>query len=47
MAKARKVRVLTGSGSFVSPNEIDVAGPDGNKRVRFRASASSPRVRSR
>jgi len=35
MAKARKVRVLTGTGSFVSPNEIDVAGPDGNKRVRF------------
>ncbi len=35
MAKARKVRVLTGTGSFASPNEIEVASPDGRKLVRF------------
>ena len=35
MAKARKVRTLTGSGLFVSPNEIEVTGEDGNKLVRF------------
>jgi dihydrolipoamide dehydrogenase len=35
MCKQRKVRVVTGVGKFVSPNEIEVAGGDGNKLVRF------------
>ncbi|MDZ3822558.1 MAG: dihydrolipoyl dehydrogenase [Pseudoxanthomonas sp.] len=35
MAKQRKVRVLEGTGRFVSPHEIEVAGPDGAKLVRF------------
>ena len=35
MAKQRKVRVLTGTGRFVSPNEIEVEGADGVKLVRF------------
>jgi len=35
MAKARKVRVVTGTGTFVSPNEIEVASADGTKLVRF------------
>ncbi|MFT3807011.1 dihydrolipoyl dehydrogenase [Arenimonas sp.] len=35
MAKQRKVRVLTGVGRFVSPNEIEVEGADGKKLVRF------------
>jgi dihydrolipoamide dehydrogenase len=35
MCKQRKVRVVAGVGKFVSPNEIEVAGSDGNKLVRF------------
>lgn len=35
MAKQRKVRTLTGVGKFVSPHEVEVASPDGNKLVRF------------
>ncbi len=35
MCKQRKVRVVTGVGKFVSPNEIEVAGSDGVKLVRF------------
>ncbi len=36
MGKQRKVTVLTGTGSFVSPHEIEVDGSDGRKLVRFR-----------
>ena len=36
MAKQRKVRVVGGTGSFVSPNEIEVTGADGGTQlVRF------------
>ena len=35
MAKQRKVRTLTGVAKFVSPHEVEVASPDGNKRIRF------------
>ena len=35
MCKQRKVRIVTGVGKFVSPNEIEVAGSDGVKLVRF------------
>ncbi len=35
MAKQRKVRVLAGSGRFVSANELEVAGDEGSKRLRF------------
>ncbi|PBJ81683.1 dihydrolipoyl dehydrogenase [Lysobacteraceae bacterium NML93-0399] len=36
MAKQRKVRVVAGTGTFVSPNEIEVAGSDGKTTlVRF------------
>jgi dihydrolipoamide dehydrogenase len=35
MAKARKVRTVTGAGSFISPNEIAVVTADGTKIVRF------------
>ncbi len=35
MAKQRKVRVVTGTGAFVSPHEIEVDTPDGKKLVRF------------
>ena len=35
MAKQRKVRVLEGTGRFVSPNEVEVATADGAKLVRF------------
>ena len=35
MAKQRKVRVVQGTGTFVSPNEIEVEGKDGRKLVRF------------
>ena len=35
MAKQRKVRVLEGVGTFVSPNELEVAGKDGTRLVRF------------
>ncbi|MBX3698014.1 MAG: dihydrolipoyl dehydrogenase [Dokdonella sp.] len=35
MAKQRKVNVVTGTGRFVSANEIEVEGKDGKKLVRF------------
>ncbi len=35
MAKQRKVRVLEGSGRFVSPHELEVETKDGAKLVRF------------
>ncbi len=35
MAKQRKVTVVQGTGRFVSPNELEVEGPDGMKLVRF------------
>ncbi|WP_202839687.1 dihydrolipoyl dehydrogenase [Luteimonas saliphila] len=33
MAKQRKVRVLQGTGRFVSPNEIEIAGDDGKVQL--------------
>ncbi len=35
MSKQRKVRVVEGTGKFVSANEIEVTGKDGTKLVRF------------
>jgi dihydrolipoamide dehydrogenase len=35
MSKQRKVQRLTGAGTFVSPHELEVDGPDGKKLVRF------------
>ena len=35
MAKQRKVRVVQGTGTFVSPNEIEVVGEAGTQLVRF------------
>jgi dihydrolipoamide dehydrogenase len=35
MSKQRKVTVVTGTGTFVSPHEIEVATKDGRKLVRF------------
>jgi dihydrolipoamide dehydrogenase len=35
MAKQRKVTTVTGVAKFVSPNELEVDGPDGKKLVRF------------
>ncbi|KAB8318341.1 dihydrolipoyl dehydrogenase [Tolypothrix campylonemoides VB511288] len=35
MAKQRKVRVVQGTGRFVSPNEIEVQGEGGTQLVRF------------
>ena len=35
MAKARKVRTVTGVGQFVSPHELEVEGKDGRKLIRF------------
>ncbi|ALN63199.1 dihydrolipoyl dehydrogenase [Lysobacter antibioticus] len=35
MAKQRKVRVVSGTGSFVSPNELEVAGEGGTQLIRF------------
>jgi dihydrolipoamide dehydrogenase len=35
MAKARKVRVVTGTGTFVSANAMEVATAEGNKRLAF------------
>ncbi len=35
MSKQRKVARLTGAGKFLSPNELEVAGADGTKLVRF------------
>ena len=36
MSKQRKVTVVTGTGSFVSPHEIEVDTKDGKKLVRFK-----------
>jgi dihydrolipoamide dehydrogenase len=33
MAKSRKVNVVQGVGKFLSPNHIEVTGPDGGKKV--------------
>lgn len=35
MAKQRKVRVIQGTASFVSPNELDIATADGTQRLAF------------
>jgi dihydrolipoamide dehydrogenase len=35
MTKQRKVRVVTGVGTFVSPNEIEVDGASGKQLIRF------------
>ncbi|MGL6291273.1 MAG: FAD-dependent oxidoreductase, partial [Silanimonas sp.] len=35
MAKQRKVRVITGSATFVSPNELDIATVEGTQRLAF------------
>lgn len=35
MAKQRKVRVVTGTGRFVSPNELEVQGEGGTRLIRF------------
>ncbi|CAD6562980.1 dihydrolipoyl dehydrogenase [Paraburkholderia sabiae] len=36
MAKARKVEVVTGVGTFLDPNHMEVAGENGKKIVRFK-----------
>jgi dihydrolipoamide dehydrogenase len=36
MAKARKVKVLTGVGRFIDPNHVEVAGKDGKQVVKFK-----------
>jgi dihydrolipoamide dehydrogenase len=35
MGKQRKVRVVQGTGMFVSPHELEIDGEDGKKLVRF------------
>ena len=35
MARQRKVRTLEGTGTFVSPNELEVQTKDGTKLIRF------------
>jgi len=35
MAKKRKVRTVQGTGTFVSPHELEVEGEDGSKLIRF------------
>jgi dihydrolipoyl dehydrogenase len=35
MGKQRKVKVVTGTGTFVSPHEMEVEGTDGKKLIRF------------
>src|SRR5690606_3191147 len=35
MSKQRKVRVVTGTGRFVSAHELEVEGGDGSKLIRF------------
>ncbi|KGI76936.1 dihydrolipoyl dehydrogenase [Oleiagrimonas soli] len=35
MAKQRKVRTVQGTGTFVSPHELEVEGADGKKLIRF------------
>ncbi|MCP3710390.1 dihydrolipoyl dehydrogenase [Paraburkholderia sp. CNPSo 3274] len=36
MAKARKVEVVTGVGTFLDPNHMEVAGENGKKIVKFK-----------
>jgi dihydrolipoamide dehydrogenase len=36
MAKARKVRTVTGVGTFISPNEMEVQTAEGTKLIRFK-----------
>ena len=36
MAKQRKVRVVTGIGTFVSPNELEIAGEGGTRLLKFK-----------
>ncbi|MEM5404323.1 dihydrolipoyl dehydrogenase [Paraburkholderia unamae] len=36
MAKARKVEVMTGVGSFLDPNHMEVVGENGKKIVKFK-----------
>ncbi|WP_407495711.1 dihydrolipoyl dehydrogenase [Pseudooceanicola sp. MF1-13] len=36
LAKRRKVRVVTGQGQFIGPNEIEVTGAEGSETIRFR-----------
>ncbi|PZO10549.1 MAG: dihydrolipoyl dehydrogenase [Lysobacteraceae bacterium] len=35
MARQRKVRTVTGTGTFVSPNELEVRGAEGTQLIRF------------
>ncbi|HEV8695478.1 MAG TPA: dihydrolipoyl dehydrogenase [Lysobacter sp.] len=35
MSKQRKVRVVEGTGKFVSPHELEVVGKDGKQLIRF------------
>jgi dihydrolipoamide dehydrogenase len=35
LAQARKVRVVTGTGTFASPHEMSVEGPDGTETIAF------------
>ncbi|KRB03356.1 dihydrolipoyl dehydrogenase [Lysobacter sp. Root690] len=35
MAKQRKVRVVAGTGTFISPNELEVTGEGGTQLIRF------------
>jgi dihydrolipoamide dehydrogenase len=35
LAKQRKVELVTGTGKFVGPQVIEVAGPKGTERIRF------------
>ncbi|QWF17855.1 dihydrolipoyl dehydrogenase [Lysobacter capsici] len=35
MAKQRKVRVVAGTGAFISPNELEVTGEGGTQLIRF------------
>jgi dihydrolipoamide dehydrogenase len=35
MSKQRKVRVVQGSGTFISPNEVEVRGDAGTQLIRF------------
>jgi dihydrolipoamide dehydrogenase len=42
MAKARKVEVLTGVGSFLDPHHLEVVAADGSKKVSSSPRRSSP-----
>ena len=47
LAKARKVTVVEGTGSFVSPNQVEVTGTDGATEPSASTRRSSPRDPSR